>query len=267
MSGRVLRTWCGSTSATAGGMRSEHSRQLRLRPLVLRQSVLAMLRLGGGGGDPGGGGGGDCWDDWDCDEGYYCDRGYCEWDEYSDGLIFDPGDEGVLLTSAGAGVQFDLASRNQLKQVSWLAPGTRNAFLTLDVNRNGRIDNGTELVGTAMPQPGQRKKWNALAALAQFDSPPHGGNGDGMIDTRDKAYSVLRLWTDLNHNGISEPNELASLAQAHILNIALNRQDVKQTDASGNRILFRVSYKAGAGKNVTNHWLYGVALGNRQAPK
>jgi hypothetical protein len=216
---------------------------------------------GGGGGDPGGGD--ECWDDWDCQEGYYCDRGYCEWDEYANGIIFDPGDEGVQLTSASAGVQFDLTSRNQPKQTPWLVPGTRNAFLALDLNRNGRIDNGEELVGKAMPQPGQQKKWNALAALAQFDSPLHGGNGDGVIDNRDKAFSVLRLWTDTNHNGISEPNELATLAQAQVLSITLQRQDLKQTDSSGNRILFRARYRAGAGKNAKNHWFYGVTFGAR----
>jgi hypothetical protein len=67
-------------------------------------------------------------------------------------IILDPTGQGFHLTSLQDGVKFALKA-NQPVQVSWTDPAFRNAWLTLDRNGNGTIDDFTELFGDLTPQP------------------------------------------------------------------------------------------------------------------
>src|SRR5882724_3514236 len=117
--------------------------------------------------------------------GWYCNTG-------SSPIIVDTTGKGFHLTSAQEGVLFDIGGTGYPVPIAWTAPGSGNAFLALDRNGNGRIDNGKELFGNFTQQPKSDHR-NGYLALAEFDKPENGGNGDGIIDHRDSVFSSLLL--------------------------------------------------------------------------
>ena len=167
----------------------------------------------------------------------------CEWSACNGGspIIIDLDNDGYRLTNTANGVWFDLEARGYLRKWSWTAAGSDEAFLVLDRNNNGRVDDGKELFGDATYQS-PVPEYNGFNALKSFDS-----NGDRWIDEDDPIYSQLRLWVDRNHNGISEASELRTLTQEGVEGISLNYQVSRATDQYGNRFRFRAPVK---GRNL-----------------
>jgi hypothetical protein len=127
----------------------------------------------------------------------------------------------------------------------------RNGWLALDRNGNGTIDDFTELFGNLTAQPFSDDP-NGYVALAVFDDPANGGNGNGVIDQDDAVYDHLRLWIDANHNGVSEPEELHTLRDMGIFRIDLRYSMSAYIDANGNRFRYkgRLWDEAGAAHEV-----------------
>jgi hypothetical protein len=160
-------------------------------------------------------------------------------------IIVDLTGEGFVLTDAAHGVQFDIANTGFPVQIAWTA-NSNNAFLVLDRNGNGVINSGAEMFGNFTPQPSSQHP-NGFLALAVYDDPANGGNGDGVIDARDTIFSSLRLWVDANHDGISQSGELHTLPEMGIISISLDYTLTGRSDEFGN--VFRYKAKVNQGQH------------------
>lgn len=165
-------------------------------------------------------------------------------------VIVDVIGNGYSLTDVAGGVVFDISGDGQPRRVSWTAPNSDDAFLALDRNGNGSIDGGAELFGNNTSQP---SSWasNGFRALAVLDL-----NHDGVINRSDPVFGSLLLWRDSNHNGVSETNEIVSVATTDITAFETNYKSSRKQDAYGN--LFR--YRAKVRGRGVEHWAWDVFL-------
>lgn len=158
-------------------------------------------------------------------------------------LLIDNDGDGFHLTNVADGVLFDIDADGIPDQVAWTRADSGDAWLALDRNGNGLIDDGSELFGNHSPAyPNQRllRAENGFAALEFLQGPDFGQSlADRLMDSRDGMFGKLLLWTDANHNGISEPDELQPAAAAGLLSIGLDYEDHKRRDQHGNRFRLR----------------------------
>jgi VCBS repeat-containing protein len=129
-----------------------------------------------------------------------------------DPIILDLGAPGIDLSAT---TTFDLTDDGRLETLAWT--GGEDGILVMDLDGSGAIESGNEVFSPFFNGGGFA---DALAALASLDT-----NGDGVIDAADEAFADLLVWIDSNGDGVSQPDELFSLADLGIASLNLNAED------------------------------------------
>ncbi|WP_440467050.1 calcium-binding protein [Pseudomonas sp. YH-1] len=145
-----------------------------------------------------------------------------------DPLALDLDNDGLETISANSGITFDFDGDGLKSGTGWLAKD--DAFLAWDRDGNGKIDSGAELFGIDYVKTNGEKATNGFDALKDLDS-----NGDGVFDANDTQFASVQVWQDLNQDGVSQADELKSLADHHITSINLTATDSNQ-NSNGNII-------------------------------
>ena len=155
---------------------------------------------------------------------------------YVDPLILDLDGDGLEITPLSKGILFDTNGDSIKTGTAWA--GADDALLVRDLNGNGQIDSGVELFGDETILANGQKAAHGFAALAELDSGSliNGlllGAGDGVIDAKDTQFANLALWRDLNQDGVSQADELQTLADSHVASISLisSASNTQYTDA------------------------------------
>jgi hypothetical protein len=176
-------------------------------------------------------------------------------------IVIDVAHNGFNLTNASGGVVFNLNGIGGKEKLAWTSGDSDDAWLVLDRNGNGTIDDGTELFGDVTPQPDPPadEKKNGFRALAEYDKLANGGNGNGQIESGDSVFASLRLWQDSNHNGLSEPGELYTLSSQNVAALEFDYKYSKKTDNHGNQFSFRAKVKSSNGHQL-GRWAWDVYL-------
>ncbi|PWC78876.1 hypothetical protein [Azospirillum sp. TSH64] len=163
----------------------------------------------------------------------------------SDPIVLDMTGHGLALRPLSDGVHFDVTGDGVADSTGWIGAG--NALLVQDSNGNGRIDDAHELVSEQFGNGFN----SSLEALASLDR-----NHDGRLDATDEAFATLKVWQDINGDGVSQAAELRGLAEAGIRSIATTASPSDATLA-GSRILGTTNMTMADG---SSHAVAGVAF-------
>ncbi|WP_347506175.1 hypothetical protein [Pseudomonas anguilliseptica] len=145
-----------------------------------------------------------------------------------DPLALDLDSDGIETVSSDAGITFDFDGDGLKTGTGWVKGD--DGFLVLDRNGNGSIDTGAELFGVDTVKANGQKASNGFDALRDLD-----GNADGVFDDQDEQFANVRVWQDLNQDGVAQVNELKSLAEHDITAVNLGSTATNQ-NSNGNLI-------------------------------
>ena len=107
-------------------------------------------------------------------------------------------------------------------------PTTATPWIAMDRDGDGAITSGAELFGDATRLVDGTIAHDGYSALAALD-----GDGNGVIDANDPAFASLLLWSDLNGDRKSSPDELRPLSSV-VTSIPIVHHDDRRCDAQGN---------------------------------
>ncbi|MFG6105525.1 SdrD B-like domain-containing protein [Leptothoe sp. EHU-05/26/07-4] len=120
-------------------------------------------------------------------------------------IALDLNGDGVQTTAMGATIgTFDLLGTGTAIESGWLSGA--DAFLAVDNNGNGIIDDISELFGGEVGE--------GFAKLQTFDT-----NGDGLIGNQEILTGGIILWQDANENHTTDKGELITLGSQGITSL------------------------------------------------
>lgn len=144
---------------------------------------------------------------------------------------------------------FDMDGDGFRERTSWTE--SSDGLLTLDLNNDGKVTNGSELFGNNTKLANGTNAKDGFEALSQYDL-----NHDNVIDAKDSIYSHLKVWMDTNSDGISTTDELKTLEELNITTINLNATETSTSEAY-NQISDSSSFtQNGETKTINDVWFY-----------
>ena len=150
-------------------------------------------------------------------------------------ITLDLNGDGIHTTALGETEgRFDLLNNDKPIESGWLSG--EDAFLAVDTNGNGIIDDRSELFGGAIG--------DGFAKLAGYDS-----NNDGVVDAQDANFSDLQVWQDSNENHQTDEGELISLDEAGIASLNVDYTNQYAED-NGNVLLERGTATSTEGESI-----------------
>jgi hypothetical protein len=134
----------------------------------------------------------------------------------SSAIVLDLEGDGIPIVDRGptgrGSVFFDFDVLGLPEQSSWISGS--DGFLVRDIDGDGDIDSGRELLGDqALKRDGSRAS-DGLEALIDLDS-----DSNGRIDRQDAAYLALRVWRDVDRDASIDNGELQTLDQLGIASL------------------------------------------------
>lgn len=141
-------------------------------------------------------------------------------------LILDLDGDGVEIIDISKGVRFDLDADGKLDNTTWV--NSDDGLLVRDINKDGLINDAKEIFGSQTIKNDGTRANDGFEALRELDD-----NKDGIFDQQDRSFTELKVWQDINSDGISQENELKTLAEIGLDSINLDAT-VTSVDSQGN---------------------------------
>lgn len=158
----------------------------------------------------------------------------------------------LVLAFRGEAVQFNTAVAASFDLTGTMSvvtdwPTSTTPWLALDRNGNGKIDDGSELFGSATLLSSGEPASNGFVALRELDS-----NADGRVDAEDAEWGRLLVWSDVNSDRVSTANELSLAGTRELVAIELGYTVDRRCDTRGNCEVERAGfrYRDGRGQEL-----------------
>lgn len=156
-------------------------------------------------------------------------------------LVVDLDRDGIV-TRHDVSVDFDVDADGSLESLGWIDEG--DAWLVIDHNGNGLIDDGAELFGEGTRLSDGSRAEHGFAALAELDL-----NGDSFVDAAEMLAAGVQLWLD-DGDGLTQPGELVAPADAGLVALGTSFVERDTRDAAGNWLRFHAHAYDNAGGSM-----------------